>query len=104
MLDFAKVIMSVTHLYECMFGKQGEGPTAPAAAMPAQQQQLPSSVAPAPHTQLTTNQNQQQGPTQGNPFPTQPPPLMMQQGMSITGAISTERLIHVNCFIMKTNS
>lgn len=66
-----------------MSGKQGEGPTAPASAMPAQQQQqqLPSSVAPAPHTQLTPNQNQQQGPSQGNPFPTQPPPLMIQQGM-----------------------
>lgn len=74
------VIMSVTHLYDCMSGKQGEGPTAPAAAVPAQQQ-LPSSVAPAPHTQLTPNQNQQQGAAQGNPFPSQPRPLMMQQGM-----------------------
>ena len=73
--------MTVTYLYDCVSGKQGEGPTAPAAAAMPAQQQLPSSAAPAPHTQLTPNQNKQQGPAQGNPFPTQPRPLMTQQGM-----------------------
>lgn len=65
----------------CFSGKQGEGPTAPAAAMPTQQQQLPSSAAPAPHAQFMPNQNQQSGPAQGKSFPSQPLPLMMQQGM-----------------------
>ena len=55
---------------------QGEGPTAPVTGTPAKQQQLPQSVAPAPHThQFTANQQVSQ----------QPPSLMsMQQGMVYT--------------------
>lgn len=56
--------------------QQGEGPTVPATGQPAQQpqkQQLPSSVAPAPHShQFKPNQQS-----------SQPPPslMSMQQGM-----------------------
>lgn len=56
--------------------QQGEGPTVPATGQPAlqsQKQQLPSSVAPAPHShQFRPNQ-----------LSSQPPPSLMgmQQGM-----------------------
>lgn len=64
-----------------MLIKQGEGPTAPATGTPAQQQPqqpppLPSSVAPAPHTQ-------QFGESQRNPFPPQQPPSLMNMTQGI---------------------
>lgn len=58
--------------------KQGEGPTVPATGTPGtqqQQQQLPSSVAPAPHTHQFAP-NQQSGGNQGRPPSQQPPSLM----------------------------
>ena len=65
--------------------QQGEGPTVPATGQPAQQsqkQQLPSSVAPAPHShQFAPNQQS-----------SQPPPSLMgmQQGM---------QTLHICCLV-----
>lgn len=65
--------------------QQGEGPTVPATGQPAQQsqkQQLPSSVAPAPHSHQFTPNQQSSRP---------PPSLMdMQQGM---------QTLHICCLV-----